>query len=128
MTNATTNVRTVKTLAEKIEAQRVVVANATAKLDELVKQEQAEQALANVAPGFVVTFNQGRAETLRTVTATVISPVYEVEGKRKIKATAGEGASFELFEVELSKLLSANAPTAEPVGEDVLAADTISLL
>lgn len=118
MTQVTT--RTVKTLAEKIADALAKVEAAQAQYDALVKQRDQEAALANVTQGYVVTFEQGRAETKRTVTATVLAPAYDVGGKLKVKAIAGEGASTELFEVEVAKLLSAEAPVvAEPEADAV---------
>lgn len=103
--------RTVKTLADKIAAATIKRDEAQVKLDELLAQQAAEAALADVNTGYVVSFEQGRAETKRTVTGTVLA-AYDADGKRKVKVLAGEGATSELFEVEVAKLLSSAAPAA----------------
>lgn len=119
MTEATT--RTVKTLADKIAAAQVKRDAAQATLDQLVKQQEAEAALADVTAGYTVSFEAGRAETKRTVTGNVLA-AYETDGKRKVKVLAGEGAEAELFEIEVSKLVSAEAPgSAVEQAEDDLA-------
>lgn len=117
MSEVQTAARTVKTLADKIAETVAKIEQLNTKLAELRSQEEAEAALAGVSAGYVVTLEAGRAETRRTVEGTVLA-VYEVEGKRKVKVIAGEGAGVELFEVEVSRLLSARDPSAAQVCED----------
>ena len=109
-------VRTVKTLAEKIEAAEAKLANAQKVLDDLRAQSEAEARLAGVSAGYVVSLEVGRAETRRTVSGTVLA-AYDVDGKRKVKVLVGAGAEAELFEAEVSKLLSAEDPAAADTAE-----------
>jgi len=120
-TAAVAKVRIVLTRAEKIAQFEEKAAAFLAQANDLREEQAREDALQNVGSGFTVTFEAGRAETRRTVSGNVIA-AYDVDGKRKVKVLAGEGAAAELFEVEVSKLLSAvdnTAPVAEP--EDELA-------
>lgn len=117
---AAAKVRVVLTRAEKIAQYEEKAAALIAQANELRAEQAREDALQSVGAGFVVSFEAGRAETRRTVEGNVLA-AYEIDGKRKVKVLAGEGADAELFEVEVSKLLSAVDPTpaAEEEGDEL---------
>lgn len=113
-------VRKVLTRDEKIAQFEQKAAEFVTKANELREEARKEEALRSVGAGTVVSFKAGRADTLRTVSGSVLA-AYDVDGKRKVKVLVGEGAEAELFEVEVSKLTAAELDVAEPVAEDELA-------
>lgn len=121
--NTAVAVRKVLTRDEKIAQFEQKAVEFTTKANELREAARKEEALRSVGAGTVVSFKAGRADTLRTVSGSVLA-AYDVDGKRKVKVLVGEGAEAELFEVEVSKLTGAELGEAEavdPVGDDELA-------
>lgn len=99
------------TLAEQIVAAQAAVAAAQEKLDTLVAQEAIAGRLANVAPGYTVSYMLGRADTRRTVVGQVLFRG-EVDGVDVVRALSGEGADVQVNQVKVADLLSAAEPVA----------------
>lgn len=108
----TTTTRTVKTLADKLAAAIDARNKLNEKITELEAKVAAEAAMANVAPGYLVTLQVGRAETRRTVAGSVIARFEDEKGIDRVKVLCGTGAETELFEVAVTALDSAEAPAA----------------
>lgn len=111
-------VRKVLSRDEKIDQLESKAAEFLAKAQELRAEAAKEEALRSVGAGTVVSFEAGRAETRRTVSGAVLA-AYDVDGKRKVKVLVGEGAEAELFEVEVSKLVSAEVEQPVVVEDDL---------
>jgi hypothetical protein len=102
-------VRKVLTRDEQIAQYQEKADELLAKAEKLIEEGRKEEALQSIGAGVKVSFEVGRAETRREVSGVVLA-AYDVSGKRKVKALVGEGAEAELFEVEVSKLISAELP------------------
>lgn len=100
--------------------QEAIVAAATTKLAELRAAADAYLLVAEVAPGYVVEFKIGRADTRRTVKGIVRGRGI-VKDVDSVRAEVGEGFDLEVFTIPVSQLLSITKPGAEPVAEVVQA-------
>lgn len=107
-----------------IESLKARIAADTTKLAELEAAEASGNALANLVTGDVVEFMFGRGET-RKQRAGVVRAVYEVEGKKRIKVLAGEGADEELLVIAPDALV---AVAADVTQAGAASADPLALL
>lgn len=105
-----------------IEALKARIAADTTKLTEMEAAAAAGNALANLSSGDVIEFLFGRGET-RKQRAGVVRAVYEVDGKKRIKVLAGEGADEELLVIAPDALvaMAADVSQAGAAGVDPLA-------
>lgn len=101
-TNTTTTVAATETKLTKIQKLQARVefltkriADDTAELPEVQAELEAQQKLAEVKEGSVIQIKQGRADTLRTVSATVKATKVEEDGTRLFKVEIGEGFDAE---------------------------------
>lgn len=89
--------------------QEAIVAAATTKLAELRAAADAYLLVAEVAPGYVVEFKIGRADTRRTVKGIVRGRGI-VKDVDSVRAEVGEGFDLEVFTIPVSQLLSIAKP------------------
>jgi hypothetical protein len=104
-----------------IESLKARIAADTAKLTELEAAAAAGNAMANLASGDVIEFMFGRGET-RKQRAGVVRAVYEVDGKKRIKVLAGEGADEELLVITPDAIVAVAEDIAEGKAVDATAA------
>lgn len=113
--------RKVLTRDEKIEQYESKAAEFLTKANELRREAEAEQALANLGAGATVEFDLGRAETKRTLVGSIIA-IGEADGKRVAKVISGEGLATAVYQVPVSGLRlpseKAEAVESEAPAED----------
>lgn len=127
MTEATVAPKKVLTTAEKIQKFYDLSAEYLSKAKALEAEVAAVAAFTNVGAGDIVTFNQGRAETLRTLTGSVLARGV-VDGKDVVNVIAGEGLDTKIYQIKVSDLKSVNpdpeaTPADDPKGVPTAAED-----